>query len=400
MNPTLPPVLGSQEAEPHAPAPTRRNLLFKAGVALNAIGALLLGLPLIGFVFSSFFHKHLGNSWISLGTLDKFPVNETRLTIFRNPFTRPWDGETADIPCYVRQLPDQKFKVFAVNCAHLGCPVRWFEESGLFMCPCHGGVYYSDGSRASGPPPRGLFEYHYKVENGELFVKGGEMPTLRSIALWIDDRLHLTKLFESTAGHHVPASAGSWFYVFGSATLLCFVIQIITGTCLAFVYVPSTNEAWTSLQYLNQEQYLGWLLRAIHYWGSNFMVAIMTLHMIQVFLFGAYKYPREMTWISGIFLMLLTLGMAFTGQVLRWDSDAYWGLGIGASIMGRLPLVGGNMVHLMLGGPIIAGETLSRFFTLHVFMIPGFIIALVSIHLRLVLSKGINEYPTPGKPIS
>ncbi len=178
MNPTLPPVLGSPEAEPHAPTPTRRNLLFKAGVALNAVGALLLGLPLIGFIFSSFFHKHLGNSWISLGTLDKFPVNETKLVIFRNPFTRPWDGETADIPCYVRQLPDGNFKVFAVNCAHLGCPVRWFEESGLFMCPCHGGVYYSDGSRASGPPPRGLFEYHYKVENGEVFVKGGEMPTL------------------------------------------------------------------------------------------------------------------------------------------------------------------------------------------------------------------------------
>jgi ubiquinol-cytochrome c reductase cytochrome b subunit len=226
------------------------------------------------------------------------------------------------------------------------------------------------------------------------------MNTLRSIALWVDDRLHLTKLFESTAGHHVPASAGSWFYVFGSATLLCFIIQIITGTCLAFVYVPSTNEAWTSLQYLNQEQFLGWLLRAIHYWGSNFMVAIMTLHMIQVFLFGAYKYPREMTWISGIFLLLLVLAMAFTGQVLRWDEDAYWGLGIGASITGRIPFIGANMVHLLLGGPIIAGETLSRFFTLHVFMIPGFIIALVSLHLRLVLSKGINEYPTPGKPIS
>src|SRR5271165_4498532 len=226
------------------------------------------------------------------------------------------------------------------------------------------------------------------------------MNTLRSIALWIDDRLHLTKLFESTAGHHVPASAGSWFYVFGSATLLCFVIQIITGTCLAFVYVPSTNEAWTSLQYLNQEQYLGWLLRAIHYWGSNFMVAIMTLHMIQVFLFGAYKYPRELTWVSGICLLLLTLGMAFTGQVLRFDQDAYWGLGIGASIIGRVPLIGARLVHLLLAGPIIAGETLSRFFTLHVFIIPGLIIALVSMHLRLVLHKGINEFPVPGRPVN
>lgn len=225
------------------------------------------------------------------------------------------------------------------------------------------------------------------------------MKTLRSIALWLDDRLFISKLFASTAGHYVPASAGSWFYVFGSATLLCFIIQIITGTCLAFVYVPSTNEAYTSLQYLNHSQFLGLYLRAVHNWGSNFMVFIMTLHMIQVFLFGAYKYPRELTWISGIFLMILTLAMAFSGQVLRFDEDAYWGLGIGASITGRIPLIGSRMVQLLLGGPIIAGETLSRFFTLHVFIVPGAIIAFVSLHLRLVLTKGINEYPQPGREV-
>jgi ubiquinol-cytochrome c reductase cytochrome b subunit len=225
------------------------------------------------------------------------------------------------------------------------------------------------------------------------------MDTLRKIAVWLDDRLHITALFASTAGHEVPASAGSWFYVFGSATLLCFVIQIITGACLAFVYIPSTNEAWTSLEYLNHAQFLGWYLRAVHNWGANFMVAIMTLHMIQVFLFGAYKYPRELTWISGVFLLLLTLGMAFTGEVMRFDQDAYWGLSIGASVTGRVPLIGSQLVHLLLAGPIIAGETLSRFFTLHVFIIPGLIIAVVSMHLRLVLAKGINEYPKPGHPV-
>jgi ubiquinol-cytochrome c reductase cytochrome b subunit len=223
---------------------------------------------------------------------------------------------------------------------------------------------------------------------------------LREAALWIDDRVHLTKLFASTAGHNVPASSGSWFYVFGSGTLLCFVLQIVTGTCLAFVYVPSANEAYTSLEYLTYQQSLGWFLRAVHNWGSNFMVAIIALHMAQVFLFGAYKYPREMTWISGTVLLFCTLGMAFTGQVLRFDQDAYWGLGIGASIMGRTPLIGSNLVHLLLAGPIIAGETLSRFFTLHVFIIPGLIIALISLHLRLVLTKGINEYPTPGKLVN
>ena len=196
-----------------------------------------------------------------------------------------------------------------------------------------------------------------------------------------------------------PASSGSWFYVFGSATLLCFILQIITGTLLALVYVPSTNEAWNSLQYLNHVQYLGWYLRALHNWGSNFMVALMTIHMVQVFLFGAYKYPRELTWVSGVFLLVATLAMAFTGQVMRFDEDAYWGLGIGASITGRVPLIGDRLVHLLLGGPIIAGETLSRFFALHVFVIPAMIIGIVAMHLRLVLTKGINEYPVPGKPV-
>ncbi len=222
---------------------------------------------------------------------------------------------------------------------------------------------------------------------------------LRNIALWIDERLYISKMYAATAGHTVPPSSSSWFYVFGSGTLLCFMIQIVTGICLALVYVPSAGEAYTSLEYLNYQQQMGWFLRAMHNWGSNFMVAIMLLHLAQVFLFGAFKYPREMTWLSGVVLLLATLGMAFTGQVLRFDQDAYWGLGIGAAMAGRVPLMGPAIVHMMLGGPIIAGETLSRFFTLHVFVIPGTIIAIVSLHLRLVLTKGINEYPVPGKPV-
>src|SRR5436309_4853204 len=223
---------------------------------------------------------------------------------------------------------------------------------------------------------------------------------LRSAALWLDQRLHVTRLFASTAGHRVPAMPHSCFYVFRSRTLLCFAIQVMTGICLAFVYAPTAHDAWTSLLFLNYQQPLGWFLRAMHYWGSNFMVAVMTLHMGQVFVFGAYKYPRELTWISGCILLLCTLGMAFTGQILRFDEDAYWGLGIGASIMGRTPFIGSRLVHLMLAGPIIAAETLSRFFTLHVFVIPGLIIALISLHPRLVLAKGINEYPTPGTRVN
>jgi ubiquinol-cytochrome c reductase cytochrome b subunit len=127
------------------------------------------------------------------------------------------------------------------------------------------------------------------------------------------------------------------------------------------------------------------------------MVAVMTLHMIQVFLFGAHKYPREMTWVVGVLLFLCTLGMAFTGQILRWDQDAYWGLGIGASIAARSPVLGDQIVHVLLGGPIIAGRTLSRFFAVHVFAIPGILIGLIGLHLWLVLRLGVNEWPMPGR---
>jgi ubiquinol-cytochrome c reductase cytochrome b subunit len=226
------------------------------------------------------------------------------------------------------------------------------------------------------------------------------MGLLRNVGDWLDQRLGLGEPLAEVATHRVPRDTASWWYVFGSATLVSFVVQVVTGICLATVYVPSADGAWQSLEVLNYEQPLGWYLRAVHGWGSNFMVAMMSIHVAQVFLFGAYKYPRELTWIAGVFLLLCTLGMAFTGQVLRFDQDAYWGLGIGAAIVGRMPLLGREAVHLLLGGPIIAGETLSRFFTLHVFVVPGLLIAFVAIHLLLVLRLGVNEWPMPGRLVN
>jgi len=223
---------------------------------------------------------------------------------------------------------------------------------------------------------------------------------LREVGEWLDARLGAGPTIAEVAGHRVPRQTASWWYVFGSGTLVLFVIQVVTGICLATVYVPSAAGAWQSLEVLNYEQPLGWYLRAVHGWGSNFMVAMMSIHVAQVFLFGAYKYPRELTWIAGVFLLLCTLGMAFTGQVLRFDQDAYWGLGIGAAIVGRMPLLGREGVHLLLGGPIIAGQTLSRFFTLHVFVVPGLLIAFVAVHLLLVLRLGVNEWPMPGRIVN
>ena len=159
---------------------SRRSMLMALGIGINAVAGALFAVPIIGYIFAPARRKQMSAdlAWVSLGELAQFPEGETRLATYRNPLVRPWDGDTGNIPCWVRRISPEKFQVFAINCTHLGCPVRWFPQSGLFMCPCHGGVYYADGARASGPPPRGLFQYDYKLENGRLVIKAGQVPTL------------------------------------------------------------------------------------------------------------------------------------------------------------------------------------------------------------------------------
>ncbi len=158
---------------------TRRAMMVKIGLLLNGVVGVILAVPIVRYLLSPITRERKPgyDSWLSLGKLDQFPAGQTRFATYRNPVVNPWDGETADIACWVRNVDGTKFQVFAINCAHLGCPVRWFPQSNLFMCPCHGGAYYQDGSRASGPPERGLFQYSYKLEDGNLFIKAGELPT-------------------------------------------------------------------------------------------------------------------------------------------------------------------------------------------------------------------------------
>jgi len=158
---------------------TRRGLFMKLGILFNGVVAATLTVPIVRFLLSSVTlgRENAYTAWVPLGRVTEFPEGETRLATFRNPFVTPSDGKTADAACWVRRIEGEQFQVFAVNCAHLGCPVRWFPQSGLFMCPCHGGAYYRDGSRASGPPERGLFEYPIKIQDGVLTIHAGELPT-------------------------------------------------------------------------------------------------------------------------------------------------------------------------------------------------------------------------------
>lgn len=163
---------------------SRRALFTKIGLLLNGLAVAVLAMPIVGYLVSPILRSDRDQykRWITLGGLDEFPEGQTRLATFQNPISIFSDGDTRHIPCWVRRIRGDQFQVFAINCAHLGCPVRWFPQSGLFMCPCHGGAYYQDGSRASGPPPRGLFEYAYKVENGKLMIEAGQLPTLSTTA--------------------------------------------------------------------------------------------------------------------------------------------------------------------------------------------------------------------------
>jgi menaquinol-cytochrome c reductase iron-sulfur subunit len=162
---------------------TRRAFLFKLSLFLNGVVGAVLAVPIVGYFLGPAFKRDRDyNSWISLGPAAGFPEGETRLVDYRNPVTTPSDGETGNVACWVRHIQGNRFQVFAINCAHLGCPVRWFAQSQLFMCPCHGGAYYANGSRASGPPERGLFEYEYSIVNDNLMIDAGQMPTLSNVA--------------------------------------------------------------------------------------------------------------------------------------------------------------------------------------------------------------------------
>jgi len=152
------------------------------GAFFNAVVGVAVAVPVVKYLLSPVKSDDAYKSWVSLGSVDIFPVGETRLAKFTNPVSREWDGETDRIACWVRRISEKEFQVFAINCAHLGCPVRWFPQSGLFMCPCHGGAYYADGSRASGPPERGLFTYDTKIADGALQITAGQMPTLSNTA--------------------------------------------------------------------------------------------------------------------------------------------------------------------------------------------------------------------------
>jgi ubiquinol-cytochrome c reductase cytochrome b subunit len=221
---------------------------------------------------------------------------------------------------------------------------------------------------------------------------------LNRLIAWVDDRLGLSETWLPLLRHPVPRNV-NWWYVLGSATLVAFAAQIITGVALAFTYVPAPNSAYESLDFITHRALLGNVVRGIHYFGASAMVILIAAHMLRVFVMGSYKYPREMNWITGVLLLLLTLGMGFTGQLLRWNQDAYWAIVVAAEQAGRTPFIGHALVQLIVAGRVVGEATLTRFYATHVFLLPAVMFAAIGIHLWLVIRHGISEPPQAGEPV-
>jgi ubiquinol-cytochrome c reductase cytochrome b subunit len=208
---------------------------------------------------------------------------------------------------------------------------------------------------------------------------------------WLDERVGWRRVWEAIFLRKIPKV--NWLFTLGSASLFVVLNQMITGILLTIYYVPTPDHAYDSVQYITTQVPAGWLIRGLHHWGASAMVVLVVLHMIRVILYGAYKYPREVTWFTGIFLLLLTIGFGFTGYLLPWDQKAYWATTVGTRIAGTPPFIGDTILRIIRGGAELSAITLARFFGVHVWVLPAILVLFLVAHLYLIIRNGISAVP-------
>jgi quinol-cytochrome oxidoreductase complex cytochrome b subunit len=213
----------------------------------------------------------------------------------------------------------------------------------------------------------------------------------KKIYQWLDERLGFNSLYTGLLDR--PEPEGNWWNTLGSASLFLFVMQGLTGIFLTVYYTPSPDHAYDSIQYIMNDLAFGWLIRGIHHWGASLMVLVVFIHMVRVFVTASFKYPRELTWLIGIGLLLLTVGMGFTGYLLPWHQQAYWATTVGTRIAGTVPFIGDFILKALRGGPDLSALTLQRFFSAHIWILPGLLAALIGTHLFLIIKHGESHFP-------
>lgn len=218
---------------------------------------------------------------------------------------------------------------------------------------------------------------------------------LTNVRLWVFERTGIDRVWNALMERHIPEADGpiAWFYTLGSATLFVFTVQFVTGTLLAMNYVPSPDHAYDSVRFIGSDVLFGGFIRGLHHWGATFMVVLTGLHMLRVYFMASYKYPREATWMVGVSLLLLVLGFSFTGYLLPWDQKAYFATAVGTNIAGTTPVLGGFISAVLKGGQELGAATLSRFYALHVLVLPAVTAGALVLHLFLVIWHGISEPP-------
>lgn len=219
---------------------------------------------------------------------------------------------------------------------------------------------------------------------------------IRKVYDWIDTRLDLTPLWRDVADHEVPEHVNpahhfsAFVYCFGGLTFFIVVIQILSGMFLSMYYTPDIVNAYQSVHYLQYEVAFGYIVRGMHHWGASVVIVMLFLHTLRVFFTGAYKKPREMNWVVGVLIFGVMIGLGFTGYLLPWDNKAYFATKVGVEIASNVPLIGGFIKSFLVGGEVVGAETLTRFFAIHVFFLPGLLLALLAVHFIIIRKQGIS----------
>ena len=290
------------------------------------------------------------------------------------------------------------------ECPHLGCAVNLTADGKSFLCPCHTSAFDLEGTKKNAIPPRNMDRSQGRARPRGMtprFVSSSSgsgprarrrSPLIKQLADWLDDRTGFRELMKEALDEPIPGGA-RWRYVFGSALTVVFMVQVFTGILLMTSYSPSSSMAWASVFYISHDMWWGWFIRGVHHFAAQAMVVLLVLHLLQVLWAGAYRRPREFNWWFGMALLFLTLGFSLTGYLLPWDQKGYWATKVATNIMGGAPVAGPYLQKILVGGPDYGNQTVTRFYGLHVGVLPTLLVLCLAAHIALFRRHGITPSP-------